>query len=63
MNQVAGISPGAGTDANGAGATGATGSGGSSSAAQGAQQMFQTLMMSLLQQEMSDCQDSMSAYG
>jgi hypothetical protein len=61
MNQVAGISPGAGTDANGA--TGATNSGGSSSAAQSAQQLFQGMMLSLLQKEMSDAKDSMSAYG
>jgi hypothetical protein len=61
MNQVAGISPGAGTDASGA--TGATGSGGSSSAAQNAQQLFQGMMLSLLQKEMSDAKDSMSAYG
>jgi hypothetical protein len=64
MNQVAGISPGAGTDASGAtGATGGTGSGGSSSAAQSAQQLFQGMMLSLLQKEMSDAKDSMSAYG
>jgi hypothetical protein len=61
MTPVTGIAAPAGTTE----ANGATGGGASSADAQAAQ-AFQTtlagMMMTLIQQQMSDCQDSMNAY-